>query len=65
MNENNTSTTKTTNHHLNSNEDNNNLYTPEYYHVARWSEDPYCLGSWSQLLVNGSPEDRTTLGNIN
>lgn len=35
---------------------------PIEWHIARWSSDPYSYGSWSQLLVNGTPDDRITLG---
>jgi hypothetical protein len=33
----------------------------ESFHVSRWSEDKFSMGSWSQLLVNGSPKDREQL----
>lgn len=38
------------------------VYLPVQYHIERWSEDELSRGSWSQLLVHGSPEDRAILG---
>lgn len=34
---------------------------PISFHVARWSNNPYSKGAWSQLLVGGSPHDREQL----
>jgi monoamine oxidase len=34
---------------------------PISFHVARWSNNPYSKGAWSQLLVGGSPRDREQL----
>lgn len=33
-----------------------NIPKPLSYHVSRWSEDPYSLGSWSQLCVGGETQ---------
>lgn len=35
---------------------------PTSFHVARWTNNPYAQGSWSQLLVGGKPSDREQLG---
>lgn len=32
------------------------------FNVVRWSIDPFSKGSWSQLVVGGTPEDRRRLG---
>jgi len=37
-------------------------HTPCGWYIARWSEDPYCQGSWSQLLIDGSEIERKNLG---
>ena len=35
---------------------------PIAWHVARWGDDPWSLGSWTFLRPGGSPADRATLG---
>lgn len=34
---------------------------PVSWHVSRWGDDPYSLGSWSYVRPGGSPVDRWTL----
>jgi hypothetical protein len=38
------------------------IHEPIEYHVSHWCEDPFSLGSWSQLLVGGTPLHRKQLG---
>jgi len=38
------------------------VHRPISWYVSKWTDDPLCLGAWSQLLVDGSPSDRSNLG---